>query len=120
MAEHSFQEVIREFQRMCKTIRSTHGSCEKCPIKIATYGTMFMCYRYIEEYPENAESIIMRWAAENPEPVYPTWWEYMCMIGVIPDELGDKTLGEMTVYSLMNTYIQSDLAQKLGIDPKEG
>jgi hypothetical protein len=60
----------------------------------------------------------MSWAAEHPV-VYPTWWKYLCMIGVIPDELGDKTLGEMTVHSLMNTHIQSDIAEKLGIEPKE-
>ena len=62
---------------------------------------------------------ITKWAEEHPEPVYPTWWKYMCMIGVIPSELGDKTLGEATVYNLMNTRIQSDIAEKLGIKPEE-
>ena len=67
-----------------------------------------------------AEREIMTWAAENPEMVYPTWWKYLCMIGVIPEHLGDKTLGEATVEGLMETHIQSDIAQKLGIELKEG
>ena len=113
MAE--FQEVARHWKRMCnKYWRST--TCHGCPI--AEHERSYEACSNIDVNVSIMEEIVMKWAAEHPEPKYPTWWEYMCMIGVIPDELGDKTLGEMTVYSLMNTHIQSDTAQKLGLEPR--
>jgi hypothetical protein len=58
----------------------------------------------------------MRWAAEHPEPVYPTWGEYLCNIGLI----GDCTESEDVLLRLFNNVIPANLAQKLGIEPKEG
>jgi hypothetical protein len=70
---------------------------------------------------KQVEGIIMAWAAEHPEPVYPTWWKYLCMINVIPDTpLGEKTFGEVVIERLMSLNIPDDIAQKLGIEPKEG
>lgn len=125
MAE--FNEVTRQWKRMCnKYFDGKNWVCNKaCPMYVFE-----VCSKPTVKYPvplevgqdlaHEIDCVIMSWAADHPEPVYPTWWKYLCMIGVIPDELGDKTLGEMTVYSLMNTYIQSDIAQKLEIEPKEG
>ena len=117
MAE--FQVVAKEIERLCTTYQDKCRT-DKCPLYLED-----LCYaqamRYIHKYEaDKLEDTVMEWAAEHPEPKYPTWWKYMRMIGVIPDTFGDKTLGEMTVYSLMNTHIQSDIAQKLGIEPKEG
>lgn len=116
MAE--FKEVTYQWRRMCNEMCDMNG-CEDCPIKRnfknAQCGDMPADIMNIDAI----ETAVMEWAKDHPEPQYPTWWKYMCMIGVIPDELGDKTLGEMTVYSLMNTHIQSDIAEKLGIEPKE-
>ena len=117
-----FQEVMKEWKRMCAWCKKhpvagyCGGHCKTgCGIN-KPYTALIMA----ADKPEEFEEHVMSWAAEHPEQVYPTWWKYMCMIGVIPDKLGDKTLGEMTVYSLMNTHIQSDLAQRLGLAPKEG
>ena len=120
-----FVQTMKDWRRMCKTFTTDddESCCEGCPImalEIDEHG----CDAIFSEWADKAdweevEDVIETWAAEHPEPKYPTWWKYMCMIGVIPDELGDKTLGEMTVYSLMNTHIQSDIAEKLGIEPKE-
>ena len=117
MAEHSFQEMMRQYKRMCRG-----KACSDCDFyKFKTSISQQMaCLRFIKEYPVEAEALVMNWAAEHPEPVYPTWWEYMCMIGVIPDTLGDKTLGDVTVYRLMSIKIPADIAEKLGIEPKEG
>lgn len=111
-----FQEVCKHLKRMCERYGN---NCIKCPLDDNDFCSLSAGDRTAETY-KKAEEIIMSWAAEHPEPVYPTWWKYMCMIGVIPDELGDKTLGEITVYSLMNTHIQSDIAERLGIEPEEG
>lgn len=115
MAEYT--EVIKHFKRMCKSVTPMKCTRGECLMGCENIG---QCRKVAFERPEQFEEQVMAWAAENPEPVYPTWWKFLCMIGVIPGELGDKTLGEATVYNLMNTHIQSDFAEKLGIDPKAG
>ena len=115
MAE--FQEMVREFHRLCETQRRLHkNTCDKCPIKIATMGTMFQCYRYVLEKPKEAENIIMSWAAKHPEPVYPTWIDWLADMGLII-----KT-ADHYAFSFTNAcdFIPADIAQKLGIEPKEG
>ena len=113
MAE--YQEVMRQWRRMCK--KNQTDCTRSCPI-----GANLACGDLSvadDEDIRKAETAIMAWAAEHPEPVYPTWWKYMCMIGVIPNTLGDKTLGEVTVERLMHTSIPADIAEKLGLKPKE-
>lgn len=58
MAE--FETVVRAAKRMCKHI------CDSCPLSVANNGTPFVCKTFIEEHPEKAEKIIMKWAAEHP------------------------------------------------------
>ena len=110
MAEFRF--VMRQWRRMCDGVR-----CDECILR--NFCDADPCSRHDGEI-DVIEDTVLQWAAEHPEPIYPTWWKYMCMIGVIPDTLGDKTLGEVTVYRLMNTYIPADIAQKLGLTPKDG
>lgn len=71
MAE--FVEVSLQFARMCKMCDKYN--CEGCPLCGLAYcnTSRGVCTR--EDY-KKAEAIIMKWAKENPEPVYPTWWEY--------------------------------------------
>lgn len=115
MAE--FSEVMRQWSRLC----GRHNDmmyCEGCPLDASKTCGIVSDLRM--EDIKDAEKTIMAWAAEHPEPVYPTWWKYMCMIGVIPNTLGDKTLGEVAVDRLMNTEIPADIAEKLGIKPIGG
>lgn len=111
MAE--FQEVMRQWVRARK---ATASSAEENVLLLSVYTLE----KYDDALIANIEKNVMRWAAEHPEPVYPTWWDYLCMIGIIPDPLGDKTLGEVTVERLMRINISADIAEKLGIEPKEG
>ena len=77
---------------------------------------------------QEAETIITTWAAEHPEPVYPTWGEWLISIGAarkiptgIPFELHDGRIVDSpweTVVAV-NTPLPADIAQKLGIEPKE-
>ena len=114
MAE--FQEVMRQYDRMC----SHFEECADCPF----HKNVIWCIkkiggkRYVNENAKSAEKLIMDWAAEHPEPVYPTWYEVMAKFGVIDGLLGDKTLGEHVVDMLIKKRISADLAQKLGIEPK--
>lgn len=120
MAEYA--EVIKQFKRMCKSTTGFECSRGECPVMGYAFGceNIGQCRKIAFERPDAFEGRVMAWAAEHPEPVYPTWWKYMCMIGVIPNTLGDKTLGEVTIENLMGTPIPADIAEKLGIEPKEG
>ena len=60
----------------------------------------------------------MAWAAEHPEPVYPTWGEYLASIGVMKPVQHDKAY-EVWFAQLYSTNIPADIAEKLGIAPKE-
>ena len=121
MAE--FVQIMKDWRRMCKAYTIFKHECEGCPLEnIAEHacGAIFEPEFADVVNWQRLEGIVGKWATEHPEPKYPTWWKYLCMIGLIPDSLGDKTLGEVTVEQLMNTEIPAGIAQKLGIEPKEG
>lgn len=80
---------------------------------------------------EHAEKMIMKWAAEHPEPVYPTWKEWLISMGLVKEreigetvELPDGSFLETNkeMYTLVNwdKPIPADVAQRLGVEPKEG
>ena len=62
MAE--FAKVMKERKRMCSSFINCGAGC---PLnKIIGQGST--CWECISKHPEKAEQIIMRWAAEHPEP----------------------------------------------------
>lgn len=102
MAE--FQEVLKQWNRMCKAFGE---DCDKCPIKYSPcqYISFDILHLSSKEQP------IMKWAAEHPEPVYPTWFEWFKT--VVPDE-------EMLQRGMYwDMQIPADIAEKLGLQPKE-
>lgn len=117
-----FVEVMRQWNRMCRTFDKGER-CTECPIP-----NVHMCW-YIgddwikDKYYDEVENIVMSWAAEHPEPVYPTWGEWF-------EEHGDLIRGwhnatnvqwmAHTFSRLLCTPIHADIAQKLGLQPKEG
>ena len=111
MAE--FREVMRQKKRMCNSVL-----CCKCDIYRLCGADLSKCQQFINNNPKKAEEVIMSWAAKHPEPVYPTWVEYLVGIGVIPHEIRLETAD-----TLMDTHllkpIRADIAEKLGIEPKE-
>jgi hypothetical protein len=59
----------------------------------------------------------MQWAAEHPEPQYPTWWEWLENMGIV-----SKAKSECSKFfdtTRMYDNIPADIAQKFGIEPKE-
>lgn len=66
------------------------------------------------------EEIVMAWAAKHPEPVYPTWHDYLHSIGVLYKK--HTAGGDVTEihWGNMMAPIPAELAQKLGLHPKEG
>ena len=111
MAE--FVDVIRQTKRICKSV---NGNCGRCLMG------EFSCPNYArfdstdeQEFIDFANAV-MTWAAENPEPVYPTWGEWLMSIGVIN---GVHPYGAIDALGNLKQPIPADIAQKLGIEPKE-
>lgn len=108
MAE--FQKVMREWVRSRKAINENKLSC--CPLEM-----------FSDDHIANIEKEVMAWAAEHPEPVYPTWAEWLNNIGVIISDRPFPALNiPVCVYQAgtkMVKPIPADIAQKLGIEPKE-
>lgn len=101
MAE--FQKVMHEWKRMC----AATSFCEVCPLKDEKCWATSPANMVGDS--KSIEAIIMAWAAEHPEPVYPTWGTWLA-----------KVTGQVLDGDLLYSPIPADLAQKLGIKPEEG
>ena len=114
-----FTKVLKQWRRMCNSYK-----CAECPGR-TTDDADTICMLVSTENQrteENVEAIIKTWAAEHPEPVYQLWGEWF-------EEHGDLISGwhnatnvqwmAHTFSRLLCTPIPADIAQKLGIVPKE-
>nr|DAV14177.1 MAG TPA: hypothetical protein [Caudoviricetes sp.] len=124
MAE--FTEVMRQARRMCKEQQNI-SCCVRCPIN--KNGCMVVADAEYVDYAD-AEREIMHWAAEHPEPVYPTWNEWYRKN--FPDAYddgkricpvifggGESCDNENDCDKCRDRPIPADIAEKLGIKPKE-
>ena len=120
-----FSEVMQQAKRMCEAFRDGH--CSKCPIG---YADALECgiMATSEMDCEEVERRVMQWAAEHPEPVYPTWREWQNSTfpntsrHILPCEFESKNrfkCKEKTCYQCIAEPIPADIAEKLGIKPKE-
>lgn len=71
---------------------------------------------------QKMEELVMSWAAEHPEPVYPTWYEWLEDVGIVYKVKSEYSQIYDIVLSTPKLFepIPADTAQKLGIEPKEG
>lgn len=129
MAE--FQEVARQFTRMCDTVKD----CSKCLMSGNHNSTGSECEYFFYKNPAESESIIMRWAAENPESMYPPWddaWKQLfpeawtvknstptapCLKHFLPNNECHKWKYPLTCFDCLKQPTPADIAQKLGIKP---
>ena len=118
-----FTDVMRQARRMCKT----QEDCESCPI---WNPDEFFCKIDTTCYSDDSaiEGIVMQWAAKHPEPVYPTWREWQNSTfkdahkHIAPCTFGSRDRFKCegkTCYVCMDQQIPADIAEKLGIKPKE-
>lgn len=56
--------TIYDYVRMCKNNKSS--SCAKCPLSCLKNGAGAVCGTFIEEYPDKANEIILKWCKEHP------------------------------------------------------
>lgn len=128
MAEHSFQEVMHNWRRMCNSVPGKSEFKSLCSDKESGYVCPLnhngLCCKAIASQTDediiSGENIIAAWAAEHPEPVYETWFEYLLRIGVIPKNAPAGGEYQWIVESIKHKPIPADIAQKLGTEPKEG
>jgi len=115
-----FAEVMRQWVRA--KIANSGGDMPLCSVQAK-------CIDAIEI--KKIEQEVMAWAEENPEPVYPTWEEWLNSLGLIMQKEGTFTeyrLNEIhseimqvnVLTSKGDQHIPADIAEKLGIEPKEG
>lgn len=131
MTGASFQEVIRQYLRMHHAYYS--NTCDGCPFKDFNKLTdptikSKACKNKLFIDPIKTEIIIMKWAKDHPEPVYPTWKEWLLSIGVlykvpdgVPVELanGDFIEPDYRMRFRGDEHIPYEFAQRFGIEPKE-
>lgn len=124
MAE--FVEVMKQARRLCAEQQEIE-CCVKCPMQ-GKGGCMVAADVENVDY-EDAEQRIMQWAAEHPEPVYPSWdeaWKELfpqakyipcpeLYFGVECCDHDDKFC-----VNCKSRPIPAEIADKLGIRPKEG
>ena len=121
MAE--FTDVMEQAKRMCKAF--SDGHCSECPIgnaNVLECGITVTSGMDCEE----VERRVMQWAAEHPEPVYPTWDEWQKSMFhdaagyIMPCHFESKDrlgcLGKICI-ECRNEPISADIAEKLGIKP---
>lgn len=122
MAE--FATVLKQLHRMC-----ADNACNDCPVFYQGYcqvlggGNDMMIESEIER-------VVMRWAAEHPEPQYPTWEEWQktnfpdAESAIFPCSFDSKkNVGCNRVESCKGCRahpIPAEIAKKLGIKPKGG
>lgn len=131
MAE--FQEVMKQKQRMCHENRLT--GCKDCGIARINNGQLLYCEDFIVKHPAETESIVMKWAAEHPEPVYPSWddaWKQLfpdsyavkmqtdkapCLKYFLSDYECGKWKYPLSCIDCRKQPTPANLAKRLGIEP---
>lgn len=117
-----FQEVIKHFKRMCRYTNYS-GLPNECPLYCKGHGCNIDHCRKLAFDDKKFQNVVMTWAETHPEPVYSTWGEWFVSIGFLPDKWDGLTSAYTyvgCVPNLLHSPIPADIAQKLGVEPKEG
>lgn len=102
-----FSEVVKQLGRICA---SNFGECDICDLSPFCPSKTSLDKYAKSGRAERLEEMVMKWAAEHPV-VYPTWYKYL-------SDYYRAAFGDMSVIN--KQPIPADIAQKLGIEPKEG
>lgn len=105
-----FVQTMKDWRRMCEHCDRN----EKIWCVVNGSVCAGFCKMKDEIDLEAVEAKVTAWAAEHPEPVYPTWREYLMDL-ILPN----SPSGNFATF-LLEQYIPADIAEKLGIAPKEG
>ena len=117
MAE--FIDVIHTIQRFCKR---HNGQCPTCILSTFACPNNARFDKTDEAMFRELEDFVVKWEEAHPEPVYPTWWEWledMGIVGKVKSEYSE-IFDTICVETKMFNPIPADIAEKLGLKPKEG
>ena len=118
----AFNFTMNQWRRMCNYYADKYTRCSNdCPI-LSVYeegcGAIYENeFAYKVSYAE-LENLVIEWAKENPEPVYPTWKEVCKELGLVTVSV-DSNGYKKTTYN-WEKQIPAEIARKLGVKPKEG
>lgn len=104
MAE--FAEVMRQWVRVRKATASSAGE---------NVLSVYPLEEYDDALIADIEKNVMQWAAEHPEPVYPSIAKYLEQFGITIRRDGWLEADFFKAHEPMS----ADLAEKLGVKPKE-
>ena len=116
-----FVQTMKDWRRMCMAMEKLRpdDSCCGCPLEGYGCPAIYEKDSSHVDYSD-VERNVTAWAAEHPEPQYPTWMKWLTDVGAIPKAISwDEPLVE-AVYDAIQEHIPADIAEKLGIEPKEG
>lgn len=115
-----FVQTMKDWRRMCQHMEKIGGyrSCDICPL-----GECNAIYEDdVNTDYANVEEKVAAWAAEHPV-VYPTFGEWLEKQGIVKLVNSDRYEEDgRKVYMLLESVVNqipADIAQKLGIEPKE-
>lgn len=133
MAE--FTEIVKQAHRMCETYGPHDNDCTTlCPLGEAHRPDGMKLCEYIGftdlESAKEIEKRVLAWAAEHPEPVYPSWYEYQQQTfpghsrWICPMAFGvacscKSVTSVQACTKCRNNPIPAEIAEKLGLRPKE-
>lgn len=102
-----FVQTMKDWKRMCSAMEKLRPNDPCAGCRLEGYGCPAIYENNSHVDFHNVEKQVSAWAAEHPEPVYPSWYEYLTdMYHAAWNMINDKP-------------IPADIAQKLGIEPKE-
>ena len=111
MAE--WTDVIHAIRRICV---ERHGQCAPCVLSEYACPNNVRFDQTNEAEFRKLEDFVVKWMAANPEPVYPTWRDLFEIMGA--NIRCDGTVQFQLLAA--DKPIPADIAQKLGLQPKEG
>ena len=116
MADYS--DVIKHFKRMCRYYNN-RATQNDCPLYCKGHGCNISHCRMLAFDDKKFQNVVMTWAEAHKEPVYPTWLEYI--MDTQHDCVKAYNDGNDALWKWMwTTPIPADMAEKLGVKPKEG
>jgi len=122
MGMTNFAQTMHDWQRMCKYFDEHYHEdcCHICPIQ--SCDAIWM----MDDTTDwgKIEKEINIWAAEHPEPKYPTWREYLKKMGLttpksvyFSDENGAGVRLEDGLAEKANQPIPAEIAAAIGLEP---
>jgi len=123
MGMTNFAQIMRDWQRMCKYYDEHYQEdcCHICPIHNCD------AIWAMDEATDwgKIEEVVNTWAAEHPEPKYPTWREYLKKMGLTTpksvyfiDEYSAGARLEDRLNEKADQPIPAEIATALGLEPR--